>query len=73
MDNAVSGLQAGMALINRGAQRVVSSGQKARSLDPAELAEAAIDLLAGRQQFEASAQVLKVENQTLGTLLKRIA
>lgn len=73
MDNAVSGLQTGIALINRGAQRVVSSGQKAHSLDPADLAEAAMDLLAGRQQFEASAQVLKVENQTLGTLLKRIA
>ena len=73
MDNAVSGLQAGIALINRGAQRIAASGQTAQSLDPADLAEGAVDLLAGRQQFEASAQVLKVEKQTLGTLLKRMA
>lgn len=73
MDNAIAGLRAGLALVAGGAQRIVSLNPSESGLDQATLADATINMLAGRQQFEASAQVLEVEKQTLGTLLKRTA
>lgn len=73
MNNAIAGLQTGLALVTKSAQRIASMGQNDTGLDPTALSEAAVEMLQGRQQFEASAQVLEVEQQTIGTLLKRIA
>ena len=73
MNIAASGLQAGYALVARGAGRIANAGTNRNGSFEHELVEGSVEIIAGRQQFEASAAVLKIEESMLGSLLRRKA
>lgn len=65
LSNALSGIQKGLADMNRTANRIAASGAS----EATNLAQSMVELQNSRREVELSAQVLKSVDQTLGTLL----
>ena len=62
--NALLGIERGMQRLEKAAGEIASA-----NADPTALTGPILDLLAGRQQVEASVEALETINETLGTLL----
>ncbi len=64
--SAVTGIQRGLQQTTNAASNIATAD---RDIDVADLATSIVDLKLGRQQVEASAMVLKVDDQLRGSIL----
>jgi flagellar hook protein FlgE len=64
--SALTGIQRGLQQTTDAASKIATAD---RGIDLAELATSIVDLKLGQQQVEASAKVLQVEDQLIGSLL----
>ncbi len=64
--SALTGIQRGLQQTTAAASKIATAD---RSIDVADLATSLVDLKLGQQQVEASAKVLKVDDQLKGALL----
>ena len=70
MQSALTGIHTGMNAIRKDAHVVAT---QSISTDSKDVTEAVIDMKANQHQVEASAKVIKVQDEILGTLLDEIA
>ncbi len=64
--SAVTGIQRGLQQVTNAASNIATAN---RNIDPADLATSIVDLKLGQLQVEASANILKVDDQLKGSLL----
>lgn len=64
--SAVTGIQRGLQQVTNAASNIATAD---RDIDVADLATSLVDLKLGQQQVEASAKVVQVEDQLIGSLL----
>jgi flagellar hook protein FlgE len=64
--SALTGIQRGLQQVTDAASEIATAD---RTIDVGDLASSLVDLKMGQQQVEASAKVVKVDDQLRGTLL----